>query len=71
MCDSVKFNFKTLNLEIRLFNSTLAIILTVQLTRAPRIWGPQAAAWVALCPESALVCDRHALAPSVHMSLSS
>jgi hypothetical protein len=37
LCDSVKFNFKSLNLEIRLFNSTLAIVLTVQRTGVPRI----------------------------------
>jgi hypothetical protein len=58
MCGSVKLYFKTLNLEIRLFNLTLVIMLAIQLTvrdRGPRIWGHGAAARVALCLEPALL----------------
>jgi hypothetical protein len=49
----VKVNFKTLNSDIRLFNSTLAIMLTVF-----KIWRSRAAALVALCPEPALNQDQ-------------
>jgi hypothetical protein len=55
MCGSIKLNFETLNLEIKLFNSTLPIILAIQLTRPPKIWRHGAAARVALCPEPTLL----------------
>lgn len=58
MDDSNKLNFKTLNSDIRLYNPLFTVLLAIQLTArggGPKIWGPRAAALVALCPVPALL----------------
>jgi hypothetical protein len=58
MGGSSKLNLKTLNSDIRLYNSILTIMFDMQLTvvsGASGIWGPRAAAApVALCPKLVL-----------------